>query len=87
MESQPQRAGGEAVRDERRTRRIQVVCAQQVASNQRDETAGVSVEFIERERAFAFRRAQLHAGDQAEQVAVAVGCRDENGEGRGARVG
>ena len=35
------------------------------AAGERDEPARRSVELLERERALAFRRAQLHAGDRA----------------------
>ena len=35
------------------------------AAGERDEAGGAAVELLERQRAFAFRRAQLHARDRA----------------------
>ena len=42
------------------------------AAGERDEPAGAAVELLERQRAFAFRRAQLHARDQPAEVPVAL---------------
>ena len=53
---------------------------QDFAARQRDEAARMAIEFLERQRALPFRRAQLHARDQATQVAVAVGGLDEDGQ-------
>ena len=44
---------------------------QQRPTRQRHQPAGQALEIVERERAFAFRRPQLHARDQAAQVAPA----------------
>ena len=44
---------------------------QQRLPRQRDESADMAVELVERQCAFAFRRAQLHARDQATEVAPA----------------
>ena len=42
------------------------------AAGERDEAAGAAVQILERERAFAFRRAHLHAGDQPAEVPIAL---------------
>jgi len=42
------------------------------ASDERDEAARRSLELVDRERAFAFRRAHLHARDQTAQILVAL---------------
>ena len=47
------------------------------AAGERDEPADVAVEIVERERAFAFRRAQLHPRDQPAEVAIAVARFDQ----------
>ena len=47
---------------------------------QGDETAGAAVEIAERQRAFAFGRAQLHARDEAAEILPAVGGLDQHRE-------
>ena len=42
------------------------------AADERDEAAGPAVQILQRQRAFAFRRAQLHAGDQPAEVSIAL---------------
>jgi hypothetical protein len=51
-----------------------VVRVKERPSRQRHEAGGEAVEFVERERALAFRGAHLHARDEAAEIAVAV-CR------------
>ena len=43
------------------------------AAGERDEAARAAVQLLERERALAFRRAQLHARDQPAEIPVALG--------------
>ena len=50
------------------------------AAGQRDEAGGGAVEIVERQRALAFRRAQLHAGDQAAEIAIALRAFAEDGQ-------
>ena len=50
------------------------------AADERDEPARAPVQLLQRERAFALRRAELHAGDEAAQVAVPVLAFAENGQ-------
>ncbi len=45
--------------------------AQQRAAGHGDEAGGEAVELVERERALAFRRAQLHPREQAAEIAPA----------------
>ena len=44
-----------------------------LAADQRHQPGGAAVELVERERPLALRRPQLHAGDQAAEVAVTLG--------------
>ena len=53
------------------------------AADERDEAAGRAVQIFQRQRAFAFRRAHFHAGDQAAQVAVALLAFAEDGQEEG----
>ena len=55
-------------------------CAQHLAPRKRDEARRVALELLERQRPFAFRCPQLHARDEAAQVAVAVLGLDEDGK-------
>ena len=57
------------------------------AAGQRDEPGGRAVELVERERPFALGRAQLHARDQAAEVAIALGGFAEDGEHHGKSEG
>ena len=50
------------------------------AAGQRDQAADVAVEIVERQRALAFRRRQLHPRQQPAEIAVAVTRRDEDGQ-------
>ena len=50
------------------------------AAGERDESARAAVEIIERQRAFALRRTQLHARDQAAEIPVSVLAFAEDGE-------
>ncbi len=50
------------------------------APGERDEPGGAPVQLLERQRAFAFRRAQLHARDQPAEIPVAFGVFTENRE-------
>ena len=50
------------------------------AAGQRDEPGGAAVQLLERQRAFAFRRAQLHARDEPAEVPVPVRAFAEDGE-------
>ena len=52
---------------------------QQVASSERDETARLAVELVERQRALAFRRAHLHARDEPAEILISLGGLDEDG--------
>ena len=52
---------------------------QQRPAGQRHQPGHVPVEILERERALALRRAQLHRGDEAAEVAVALLGGDEDG--------
>ncbi len=53
------------------------------AAGERDEAAGAAVQILERERAFAFGRAQLHAGDQPAEVSIALLAFAEDGQRTG----
>ena len=53
---------------------------ERLAADERDEPGGAAVELVERQRALAFRRAQLHAREQAAEVLVALAALDEDGE-------
>ena len=44
---------------------------------------GAAVELVERQRALAFRRAQLHARDQPAEIAIALGAFAEHGQHEG----
>jgi len=55
--------------------------AQQRAPRHGNQSGGEAVEFVEGQRALALRRAQLHARQQATQVAPAFLGRDEDGKG------
>ena len=58
------------------------------AADERDEPAGEPVELLERQRAFAFRRAQLHARDELAEIAIAVRrFRQSTGRTEGGRGG
>ena len=48
------------------------LCLQRRPAGERDEAVRRAFQFVERQRAFAFRRAHLHARDEATEVAVAV---------------
>ena len=50
------------------------------AAGERDEPGGAAVELLERQRAFAFRRAQLHARDQPAEIPVALRAFAEDGQ-------
>ena len=77
-------AGGAAARRTRSPRRTCRRCrstspptpnraaAQRGTPDERDESAGVPVELVERQRAFPFRRPQLHPRHQAAEIAVAL---------------
>ena len=56
---------------------------QQLASRERDETAALTVELFDGQRAFAFRRAHFHARDQPAQIPIAFGGfhQDRNPQG------
>ena len=51
---------------------------EQLAPGKRDEAARLPVEIGKRQRAFAFRRAHLHARDETAEIAIALGGFDEN---------
>ena len=50
------------------------------AAGERDQTRRAAVELVERQRAFAFRRAQLHARHEAAEIAVPVRTFAQDGE-------
>ena len=50
------------------------------ASGQRHQTARVAFEILERERAFTFRRTQLHAGKNTTEIAVPFPRFNEDGQ-------
>ena len=53
------------------------------AAGERDESAGMAVQIVQRQRPFAFWRAQLHARDQPAEVAIALLGFAEDGKGEG----
>ena len=53
------------------------------AAGERDEPADMAVQIVERERAFALRRAHLHARDQPAEIAVALLGFAEDGQREG----
>ena len=53
---------------------------EQRPAGQRDEAGGEAVELLERERAFALRRAHLHARDEAAEILIALWRCDEDGK-------
>ena len=50
------------------------------AAGERDEPVRVALELVERERAFALRRAHFHARDQPTEIPVALGAFAEDGQ-------
>src|SRR5204863_4692766 len=50
----------------------ELMARQRGTSDERDEAGDRSVEIVERQRAFAFRRPHFHPRDQAAEVAVAL---------------
>ena len=58
--------------------------SQQFAPRKRHEPAGVALEILQRQRAFAFRRAHLHARHETAEIAIALGGLDKNRKARGA---
>ena len=50
------------------------------AAGQRDQPGGAAVQLLERQRALAFRRAQLHARDQPAEIAIPVLAFAEDGK-------
>ena len=56
------------------------ISAERGAAGQRDEPADMAVQILERQRAFAFWRAHLHARDQPAEVAIALLRFAEDGE-------
>src|SRR5437773_11219260 len=48
------------------------LCLQRRPAGEGDEAAGRAFQFVERQRAFAFRRAHLHARDQATEIAISL---------------
>ena len=54
--------------------------AQRLAADERHQPGRLPVEIVERQRALAFRRPQLHARDQAAEVPIALAGFDEDGE-------
>jgi hypothetical protein len=46
---------------------------EQRTAGHRNEPGGEALELLERERAFSLRRTQLHAGDEATKILVALG--------------
>ena len=50
------------------------------AAGERDEAAGRAVQILQRQRAFAFRRAHLHAGDQPAEIPIALLAFAEDGQ-------
>ena len=54
-----------------------------LAAGERDEAAGRAVQIVQRQRAFAFRRAHFHAGDQPAQISIALLAFAEDGQRQG----
>ena len=52
------------------------------AAGERDQPGRAAVELLERQRALAFGRAQLHPRDQATEIPVALGAFAEDGQAR-----
>ena len=55
------------------------------AAGQRDQPGGAAVQLLERQRALAFRRAQLHARDQPAEIPVAFRAFAEDRQDEGWR--
>ena len=63
----------------------EAIGAQQRLPGQRDEAGDVAVEILERQRAFAFRRAQVHRREETAEFATRPGG-DEDGDGEAERL-
>src|SRR5439155_4019059 len=59
------------------------LCLQRRPAGERNEAVRRAFQFVERQRAFAFRRAHLHARDEATELALAVLRFAEDGKHEG----
>ena len=51
---------------------------QRLPADQRDQSGGVTIEILQRERRFALRRTQFRAGNDSAQIAIALRTRDQH---------